>query len=190
MRSFSLVPRRIISRQQDSRGFSLLLAIIISGVGLSIGLTMLSITVKQLELNSTARDSEIAFRVASAGMECLAMARYDLDHNYATDDSATLPTYNCLGNSIQFNEPITDDSDQVREYYGPADMNWNGRCVDMELRVFGSGQIIDTGGRLADRSCPEGASCYVGIVRGYNRSCEDVGTDSVMAVERELTVEF
>ncbi len=56
-------------------GFALLLTLIISSVALSIGLSLLDITVKQLSLGATARESEIAFQVAATAMNCLQFAR-------------------------------------------------------------------------------------------------------------------
>jgi hypothetical protein len=53
-----------------SRGFTLLLAVLISGVLLALGLALYNIAVKELILASAGRDSQFAFYAADAGREC------------------------------------------------------------------------------------------------------------------------
>ena len=70
---------------QENKGFALLLSLIISSIALSIGLSMLHITLKQLTLGTTTRGSEVAFQVARAGMECLRQARSNDPVDYVSD---------------------------------------------------------------------------------------------------------
>ena len=55
---------------KPNRGFTLLLAVLISGVLLSIGLAIFNITIKELLLSSSGRDSQFAFYAADSGTEC------------------------------------------------------------------------------------------------------------------------
>jgi Tfp pilus assembly protein PilX len=59
----------------QSEGFALILALLVASVALAIGLSLLDITVKQLTLNTTVQESEVAFQAAAAGMNCLQFAR-------------------------------------------------------------------------------------------------------------------
>lgn len=52
------------------RGFTLLLAVLISGILLALGLALYNIAVKELVLASAGRDSQFAFYAADAGIEC------------------------------------------------------------------------------------------------------------------------
>ncbi len=53
-----------------SRGFALLVSIILTSVLLSVGLALLDITYKQIQLASTAKQSEVAFYSADSALEC------------------------------------------------------------------------------------------------------------------------
>ncbi len=55
---------------QNKKGFTILVAVIVSALVLSIGLSVANITVKQITLSSAGRDSQIAFYVADSAAEC------------------------------------------------------------------------------------------------------------------------
>jgi Tfp pilus assembly protein PilX len=52
------------------RGFTLLIAIILSTVALVVGLALADVAYKQVVLSSTARNSQVAFYRADSAMEC------------------------------------------------------------------------------------------------------------------------
>ena len=56
--------------KRNSRGFTLLLAALISSVVLSLGAAIYQLAVKELELSSLGRDSQYAFFAADTGAEC------------------------------------------------------------------------------------------------------------------------
>ncbi|OGG72597.1 hypothetical protein A3A38_02905 [Candidatus Kaiserbacteria bacterium RIFCSPLOWO2_01_FULL_53_17] len=56
---------------QARGGYALTLAIVVSSVVLSIGLSLLNIVQKELILSATGRDSQFAFYAADAGLECV-----------------------------------------------------------------------------------------------------------------------
>lgn len=185
-------------QSKPDSGFALILALIIASVALSIGLSLLNITVKQLTLSSTALQSEVAFRVADAAMECLSLARYNLvvdgvdpieiiDYN-----NAVVEDVSCLGETLSFSLPdagVGTNSDAKVFHNGP--FNWSDAggsyCFDTSLYVYEDGDEIDI--RSVNKQCT-GAACYVGVARGYNRSCADVANGAVFAVEREITADF
>jgi len=55
---------------KEPRGFTLLIAVILTSVILSVGLALLDIALKQVTLSSTARQSQYAFYAADSAMEC------------------------------------------------------------------------------------------------------------------------
>lgn len=55
---------------QPHRGFTLLIAVILSSVALSLGIALLDIAFKQVVLASAARQSQNAFYRADTAMEC------------------------------------------------------------------------------------------------------------------------
>ena len=52
------------------RGFTLLIAIVLTSVLLSVGLALLDVTYKQVTLSSSARQSQYAFYAADSALEC------------------------------------------------------------------------------------------------------------------------
>ncbi len=55
---------------QSKRGFTLLLAVLVSGLLLAIGLAISNLLLKELLLSSSGRESQFAFYAADSGAEC------------------------------------------------------------------------------------------------------------------------
>src|SRR3989344_4229619 len=74
MRAHSSARLRLMSTcsigNKMRRGFTLLFAMIISSIVLSIGLGIFNIALKELVLSSAARESQFAFFAADTGTEC------------------------------------------------------------------------------------------------------------------------
>jgi Tfp pilus assembly protein PilE len=87
------------------RGFTLLIAVILSSVVLAIGLALLDISYKQLVLASVAKNSQYAFYAADSALECalyydqqLGSFAYDVPPQVSP---VSLPSISCAGqNSI------------------------------------------------------------------------------------------
>ena len=56
--------------QLPSRGFTILFAVLISSIMLTIGIAIFNITIKELRLSSVARESQRAAYAADSGAEC------------------------------------------------------------------------------------------------------------------------
>ncbi len=180
----------ITPKQQN--GFALILTLIISSVALSIGLSLLNITVKQLTLGTTARESEIAFQTAAAGMNCLQYAR----NSNLIESQSNGQTFSvqCAGQNIT----MTDGNAAVRqqEYEGETNLVIAGRqrCIEYQMFVLDAtaGAINfnpPTGG--ATKTCANGDVCTYAFSRGHNRACLELsGGGGSFIVQRELTAEF
>ena len=116
------------NKQFKEEGFALLLTIIVVGVLLSIGLAVLDLTVKQVQLSSNAKDSELAFQAANAGMECARRVRRDLGDrmlsNQSIDPQCFGVAYNERNRTRYQYEPlsethpgVTGDGDVLRYRY-------------------------------------------------------------------------
>lgn len=85
---------------RNNKGFTAAIAAVIGSVVLAIGLALLSITLKEILLSSTIRNSTRAFFSADSGVEC---ALYlDGRRRFATStasDISTDPIY-CMGTNI------------------------------------------------------------------------------------------
>ena len=86
-----------MKRAQSSKGYTLLFAVIVSVLVLSIAAFILSVSRKQFILSSSARDSIYAFYAADSGLECAVENLTAL----ATTTNAPAPI-SCGGQSITF----------------------------------------------------------------------------------------
>jgi hypothetical protein len=84
--------------QKKQKGFALLLALIISSVVLAIGVSILHISVNQINLSATARESEFAFQASHAGVDCLMYWRNEKSIEFI-DSTVSLdnPSIQCFG---------------------------------------------------------------------------------------------
>ncbi len=85
-----------MTRTNGQRGFTLLLAVFVAGLLLTIALAISGITLKELLLSSAGRESQFAFYAADSGAECALY--WDLKANaFATTTTSTI---SCGGLSI------------------------------------------------------------------------------------------
>ncbi len=189
-------------------GFALLLALIVSSIVLSIGLSLLDVTVKQLSLGATARESEISFQVAAAGMNCLQYVRNSqLASTQAAVATPTNVQFDCLGDQITLTDSNIALSGSAggtsRWFRTPSGSNWeipnadggtDIYCMSLEMLVLNasavtSGTIRATPTNGQEVRCNAGDVCTFAFSRGHNRQCADLGAGGLV-VQRELTAEF
>ena len=202
----------MLLKRHNQDGFALLLAVIIAAIVLAIGLTMLNVTLKQLTLSATTRESEAAFNAASAGMDCIRYWRHILADNYTdTIAAGTAPTIGCFTPST-----INTQTQTVVHTNGPSYTNgflyqidWgtgvDARCTEIELYTmvastspyavnfsYGAGglSVTESVGSGGVKTCDIFNLCTVAISRGYNRACADLSVSSLITVEREIVSEF
>ena len=73
---------------REKRGFTVLFAVLISSILLSIGIAILDLTLKQFTLSSVSKDSQIAFYAADTGQECAMYWDHVNDQTGATSSSS------------------------------------------------------------------------------------------------------
>jgi hypothetical protein len=191
------------TQSQSQTGFALLMALIVVGVVFSIGLTLLDLSIKQVKLSTMAKDSEIAFHAANAGMECARYTRRKFSDEME-DGSSITPA--CFGVTVGANsrdadyEIFTGGVIHRYEYdftWGPADAR---RCTKTTVLVattaFDAADTITLTGMPTvipgypseNFSCDPGGRCTVISVQGYNKSCTD--TTLAGTIQREVVAEF
>jgi hypothetical protein len=79
---------------KDRRGITLLIAVLTSGLLLSISLSIFNIALKELIISSSGRDSHIAFYAADSGIECALYWQYR-----GAFSTSTPSTIRCAGAS-------------------------------------------------------------------------------------------
>jgi Tfp pilus assembly protein PilX len=95
--------KKIISGSVVQRGFTLLIAVILTSVVLSVGLALLDVSVKQITLAAASRQSQYAFYNADSALEC-ALYRDSID-TFDYSSEPTSGTFSCEGVSIPYTAP-------------------------------------------------------------------------------------
>lgn len=200
--------------KHNQDGITLLVTLLLMGVLMSVGASLLNITLMQYQLSNIALSSEMAFQAANAGVEC---ALYkDLPKDQVTNPSpfevpgdgsqqATQPQITCMGNVTSLSDDSSNgayvdlDTTNGKSINGGEqnfrfDWGINGSpvCTDVSVYKFysTSGVVpILVGGipmRPSDLNCIQGETCTVIQSRGYNVACGQI-TTGAKVVEREFT---
>lgn len=148
----------------ESQGFALLVAVIFMSVMLSFGLALGSLGYKQQVLASNAVESQYAFYVADAALECALYADQQQGlFAYPASDPSSAPAMTCDG-SVAVS----------------AEKTWSGSYWTVTNRL-----ALDSGAHCADvtvykyspswiASNPSNPSAYL-FSQGYNVPCSTVG---------------
>jgi len=201
-------------KQNKERGFALLLSIIIASVVLAIGVSILKISVSQLQLSATGRESEVAFQASQSLTECLTHHRYDRAFQFIArpgnpaagftpGNRLNAPSINCMNSQpiASYAEIIANSSDRhiVKFHYtydwgvDPKLCSSGDMYVMVPLGSTGfiqhtfSGTSVGTAGNGL-KQCAAGTICTIWITQGYNRPCAELNS-SIFTVQRELTTE-
>ncbi len=191
-------------------GFALLVTLIVVGVVLSVGLSLLELSVKQVRLSSNAKESEVAFHAANAGMEC---SRY-IRRSFATEMETGQDIEPKCFDSDSDPDPVSaddvsatnlDDDSDGEAYIYDYSFDWgvfpNERCTEITTLVASS-SVLGNGVTTTDmqalipgypdgideKYCEAGSRCTVLSVRGYNKSCLNSG--SYGTIQREVLLQF
>ncbi len=191
--------------QKHQDGFALLLSLIVLGVVVSVALTMIEITIKQLQLSTIAKDSELAFHASSAGVECLRYWRLASSTEFETQLGDTVDM-DCLGaapvrptRTLRVPDGISPGTVDLYS----AQFSWGSpaRCSKIDFIVIasdpadGDATVYDVGNDLvgypspSNKSCPAGGKCTYVSAKGYNTTCNNVGL-GIGVVEREVLLEL
>jgi len=190
-------------QQKSESGFALLISLIVVGVVISIGLSVLDLTIKQVRLSTNAKESELAFHAANAGMEC---ARFWRRASSSQMEVGNAISPVCFGetpdsNVIDATAPtFVGDGESFLYSY---EFTWGGsepRCTQINTVVASSSAIgtgVTTTNMVAlipgypegnNKYCEPGARCSTVSVRGYNRPCNTTGGFGV--VQREVLLQY
>lgn len=193
-------------------GFALLITLIVVSVIVAVTAAIIELSIKQLELSVTARDSEIAFHAANAGAECV---RYIQRVSSSSLLLTSAIQYNCFGLSGVQN--LTNGAHGVTISRSGAGYvtrrftttgtgaTWNSdRCTQIDILVINVSlnanfdQVVSNLNRPSGfpgytanggtKTCRIGSTCYVAQVTGYNNPCGSISSEDT--VRREVLLEF
>ncbi len=194
-------------QSQKESGFALLMSLIVMGVLLSIGLSVLELSIKQIRLSTNVRDSEIAFHAANAGMECGRYWRRASSTEMETGLSFTPTCFNTTAGSISptlNTPPLSDIGGNGAVYQYDYNFTWGSgddqRCSQIRALVFNA-DIAGPDLTLSNMqthapgyptavpvTCEAGARCTVMSVQGYNKPCDAITEYGTL--QREVLLEF
>lgn len=169
------------NRYLHSRGFSMLFSVLASSLVLSIGLSIFNLTLKELVLSSSGRESQFAFYAADSGAECALYWDLEGTNIFATSTSTHLPSNpspECNLQPISITaSPRTGSSATTQfqfDVYKPGDATASWYCAKVK--------VVKT-----DVS---GATQTVIESRGYNNQCGLLSTSDINRVERALRIRY
>lgn len=180
-----------MNKSKDTqKGFALLLSMIISGVVLSVGMSMLSVTIKQLDLGTTTQGSEVAFQAAAAGMDCLRYLRNEQADKFT--DNAQFVTIECFGGKGTMADSWGGNN--ARNQFDKS-FDWTvdgvSACITLETYILNAVVSAESWPTVSRGTleCGKGNICTFAYVQANNTSCATVLGNSNVVV-RELTAEF
>lgn len=123
---------------QPNHGFAMLFSVLISSLLVVIGLSIFNITLKELTISTSGRESQTAFYAANSGMECALY--WDLKGNglrsafASTTDSAEIASAKSVPavcNTVTVNSATSATTDFKFYVNDPSDLN--GPCADVTV---------------------------------------------------------
>lgn len=155
---------------QKNKGYTALFAVLVSSLILSVGIGIINITLKEIALSASGRESQFAFYAADSATEC---AQYWDNKEAFVIPTTTpiIPTINCFGGGVS-NVAIEDD--RTEEYATTTfsfTMPGTTFCGDVEVGKY-----------LNDTTGPKT------VIVAYGRNI--CGAASSRQVERGLIIDY
>jgi hypothetical protein len=100
-------------KAEDTKGFAMLFAVLVSSLLLAVGLSIFNITVKELTLSAAGRESQFSFYAADTGAECALYWDFKGTDIFATstDDRSPSPSNpDCVDSVGQPAQTITNSN--------------------------------------------------------------------------------
>jgi len=189
--------------KQQQSGFALLMALIVVGVVVSVGLTILDLTIKQLNLSTNSKDSEIALHASNAGLECAQYWRFKEATKLESGQDVSIECFNVTKSNVSVTGTDRDLSSGGSVYEYNFEFDWGDagaeRCSKIKMLMFAS-DVDSSGATLnnisnivpgypsgTNKTCDSGGRCAVISVQGYNKTCSNIG--SFGTIQREVLLE-
>lgn len=125
------------------KGFTLLLAVLISGIVLSIGLAIFNLTFKELRLSSAGRESQFAFYAADSGIEC---GLYHDQRNNAFSTTSPASSITCNNSSLTVTSSVPIPGTYVRTFTLILDEATNRYCSNVSVTKTDGDTTIESRG--------------------------------------------
>lgn len=198
---------RTNTHRTKEQGIALLLTLVTVTAIISIGLSILTISTKQVRLASIASESEVAFSAANAGLECGLYWRREATESVRQETGQTFQAecFNQSSVNVIVNQNVSGAARVPTNigggnaYYYEYQFDWGDpeRCSKISMVVANGvgGQVEVTnmaslvpGYPSGNMTCAEDLRCTVMSAQGFNKSCSDITTTGT--VQREVLLEL
>ena len=190
----------VYNKKISASGFALLITLVVISVVISIGITLIDLTLKQLRLANSSKDSETAFHASNAGVECIRHWRVASFTAFETPlqvvplscfdvAASTVPSY--LGTTGVY-------SHDLEITWGPPNARRCSRIKMITLSPDFTASVTYTNANIRgiipgypvgpDKICVAGGRCSIISVQGYNRPCTQ--TSELGTIQREVLLEL
>jgi hypothetical protein len=186
----------MIPTKANNQGFVLLITLLMITVVVTVTLSIIELTMRQVDLAIDGRDAERAFQAASAGVECAQRTARVESGDIRTNSSVL---FDCFGNSASTNSvPIAGNGPGIVVRYR-EEIDWDNRCTEIDLFMIDNAtqsnqtsidnfNNIIVNFRSTNLVCPPGSICHVVAASGYSSTCANKNESGVL--KRELLLEF
>ncbi len=193
-------------KNKNQSGFALLMTLVVVSVVISVALTLIDLTIKQLRLSTGSKDSENAFHAANAGVECIRYWRVAEGGEFEKGDGDTVDM-SCFeaGSKRPTKTHINDTlgaSVNNAVYKYEIDFTWGNRCsqatfITMTTLPSSAGVTLNTvinhipNYPENSKTCEAGGLCTIILVQGYNQPCPSPGNEFPRGtIQREVLLEL
>jgi Tfp pilus assembly protein PilX len=166
---------------KSEKGFALLFAVLVSSVLLSIGISIFNITLKEIVLSSSGRESQFAFYAADTGAECALYWDFKGTDIFATSSASRTPNPvnpDCVGQAINIT-PSSQTSNSAETTFNITIPN-----TDYLGNPFPNCAIVTV---TKEDTVSSGIVFTTIYSRGYNTDCSSTDTNRV---ERALRATY
>lgn len=129
-----------------SRGFTLLFAVLVSGLLFSIGIAIANLALKEIVLSSAGKESETAFYAADTGTECALY--FDIQRKkFPTVAGGEPSSFRCAGNDITAGSVVAISGGAKTSFTVPLS---GASCAKVDVYKYISqtpGTVIESRGR-------------------------------------------
>lgn len=184
----------MVHNKQTQSGFALLITVLLLSVVVTVTISIVDLTQRQVRLAVDSRDAEVAFQAATAGVECAQRIARTASSTIRNGDNINFDCFNIS------RPDISNQSSGAERVYS-VQITWDNRCTEIDLIVLNNEtsttnlSLSNIRSRIANfpRStleCPGGSTCHVVASAGYNVSCWQVNANLAGVLKREILLEF
>lgn len=185
-----------MNRHTAQRGLTLLVTLLLMSVLLTITASLLNITLKQFQISGIARESEMAFEAADAGIDCVLY--HDLSvagggtFNVPGDgtEQSSRPQMTCMGATANADDTLDDNTNgQMKsgeEQRFQFDWGTPSLCTKVSVyKFYSTSADVDINNvEGVTKTCQQNFVCTIVVSHGYNNSCGNLS--NLRTVERKL----